>query len=286
MQIVWLGESACHERALVGGKAAHLSRLAERWPVPPGFCLTTEAFERWAGRERAASVPPELAERLVEAYRLLGERCGEAEPSVAVRSSAVDEDSQGVSFAGLHDTFLNVVGADALVEAVGRCWASLYTERALEYRRQHGLSVEQSRLAVLVQQLVPADVSMVVFSANPVSGSREELVINASYGLGESIVGGTVTPDTYVVRRSDRQVSEERLADKRRMTVAVPGGTREVDVPRLLRSQPALDQRQIAELVSLALDLERQMGWPVDLECVYQGDKLFLVQCRPVTTVG
>jgi len=120
---------------------------------------------------------------------------------VAVRSSALDEDGAGASFAGQHETYLNVVGAAAVAEAVARCWASVRSSRALEYRRRQGFPLDGARIAVLVQQLIPADVSSVVFSANPVTGSRDEVMINASWGLGESIVGGTVTPDTYVVRR-------------------------------------------------------------------------------------
>jgi pyruvate,water dikinase len=155
----------------------------------------------------------------------------------AVRSSAVDEDGAAASFAGQHETYLNIVGADAIIQAVTRCWESARSERALEYRRQQGLSLEHPQIAVLVQQLVASDVSAVVFSANPITGNRNEVVINASWGLGESIVGGTVTPDMFVVRKSDVAVISRVLADKQHMTVSAPGGTREVDVPRFLRQQ-------------------------------------------------
>jgi pyruvate,water dikinase len=198
----------------------------------------------------------------------------------------VDEDSATASFAGQHDTFLNVTGIDAVVAAVVRCWQSLSSPRALEYRRQHGLSVEGARLAVLVQQFIPADVSAVVFSVNPVTGGLDEAIINASWGLGESVVGGTVTPDTYVVCRATLKVVERQIADKRRMVVSATEGTQEVDVPRFLRPRPTLEDSQVMELANLAVSLETIMGWPVDLECSYHVGKLYLLQCRPITTLG
>jgi pyruvate,water dikinase len=231
-----------------------------------------------------ASLPPELYEELVRAYRGLGERCGLDAPSVAVRSSALDEDGAGASFAGQHDTYLNVVGAEAVAEAVVRCWTSVRSPRALEYRRRQGLALDGIRIAVLVQQLVPADVSAVMFSANPVTASRDEIMINASWGLGESIVGGTVTPDTYVVRKAGITIVSRQIAEKRQMTVTVPGGTREVDVPRFLRAQPTLKDDQVAEMARLGVTLERRMGHPVDVECAWHAGQLYVLQCRPITT--
>jgi pyruvate,water dikinase len=303
-EIVWLGEPAAEDRSLVGGKVAPLSRLAARYRVPPGYCLTTRAHERasdWTdavGGEQDGSAGPRLPDglrqQIVAAYQQLAELTGLDRPAVAVRSSAVDEDGADTSFAGQHDTYLNVVGAEAICEAVLRCWASARAPRVLEYRRRHGLPTDGARIAVLVQQLVVADTSGVVFSANPLTGRLDEIVINASWGLGESVVGGSVTPDTYVVRDgngsahdpADRAIVQRNLAEKRRMTVAVPGGTREVDVPSLLWSRPALEDAQVLEAARLARDLEWAMGWPVDLECAYRDDVLYLLQCRPITTLG
>jgi phosphoenolpyruvate synthase/pyruvate phosphate dikinase len=279
--ILWLGESAARDLSLVGGKTANLSLLTAKYPVPPGFCLTTDAFDKWTGGD----LPPALYGELVAAYRKLADLCGVAELGVAVRSSAVDEDGAAASFAGQHESYLNVAGAEAVAGAVVRCWASARTERAVEYRRQKGLGLDSVRLAVLVQRLVPADVSAVVFSMNPVTGSQNEILINANWGLGESLVGGTVTPDAYVVNREELALSECRISEKRRMTVAVSGGTREVEVPGFLRDQASLSEEQAVEIARLALALEKEMGWPVDLECAYAGGRLFLLQCRPVTTL-
>lgn len=243
VEILWLGQTACEEVDLVGGKVANLSRLAAEYQVPAGFCLTTRAFARWgADLKEADPLPIDCGVQLQTAYEELARRCAVEVPSVAVRSSAVDEDGRAASFAGQYETYLNLVGITPVARAVRDCWASMRSERVREYRRHYGLSVDQSQLAVLVQQLVAADVSAVMFSADPVSGNREVVVINASWGLGESIVGGTVSPDAYQVRKADLKLVEYRIADKEHMTVPVPGGTREVKVPRFLRCQPTLDE--------------------------------------------
>ena len=145
--------------------------------------------------------------------------------------------------------------------------------------------MERLQLAVLVQQLVASDISAVVFSANPVTGNRDEVLINASWGLGESLVGGTVTPDTFVVRKADFATVKCQVAEKQRMTISVPGGTREVDVPRFLRQAACLTDEQVVEMAKLALTLEATLGHPVDVEGAYAGGELYLLQCRPITTL-
>jgi pyruvate,water dikinase len=286
--IVWLGEPHAETRTLVGGKVAPLSRLAAEYQVPAGFCLTTDAHQLAVAG--SGSLPSRLQQRVAAAYQRLCDLTGQQQPAVAVRSSAVDEDGEGTSFAGQHDTYLNVVGAEAIGEAIVRCWESARSPRVLEYRRQHGLPTEGTRIAVLVQHLVVADVSMVAFSANPLTSNRDEVVVNASWGLGESVVGGSVTPDTFVVQAAGPlagwQITQRALAEKRKMTVAVAGGTREVDVPRLPAKQPSLSDEQLLEVAELARALERTMGWPVDLEAAYRDDALYLLQCRPITTLA
>ena len=223
------------------------------------------------------------------AYAALGQRCGLAAPAVAVRSSAPDEDGGTASFAGQLETILNVTGADALEGAIVRCWRSLAGERARAYRARRGLSVEGTRLAVLVQQLVPADAAGVLFSANPLTNRRDETLVTASYGLGESLVGGTVTPDTYVVRTGgpgDPQIVDRQLGDKAVMTVPADRGTTEVPVPAVLRTRPAVQDACILDAVRLGIALEEEMGWPVDVECAWKDGTLYLLQCRPITTLA
>lgn len=281
VSVWWLGDPEAQDSDRVGGKAANLSRLAADWPVPRGFCLAA----RLHGRIRAGEIGSAAVRRLVrEPYH---ELCGgwwRREP-VAVRSSAVDEDSADASFAGQHDTVLNVVGVRALADAVLRCCASAESDGARAYREAHGLASE-GRMAVLVQRLIDADVSGVVFSADPISGSRDEVMINASWGLGEAVVDGRVTPDTVVVSRSDLAPVRRHVATK---DIEVRrdrgGGTRTVDVPEQRQDVPALTDAQTREVASMAVQLEEQMGWPVDVEWCYREGEVFLLQCRPITSL-
>lgn len=274
--IAWLGTDAAVRTESAGAKTAQLSRFATRHRVPPGFCLTADADD---------ATPGSVREALIEAWNQLITLVGAPDIAVAVRSSAIDEDGPSASFAGQHDTFLNVVDVAALLEAVERCRASARTEQVCAYRQRHGLSAERIRIAVLVQQMVRADVSGVAFSANPVTGRDDEIVITASYGLGESIVGGTVTPDAWTIRAGTPDIVVARLGDKRRMTVPVAGGTREVDVPRIMRDQPSLTTSQVSEVVTLTSALRDEAGWPVDIEFAFAGGDLYLLQVRPITTL-
>ena len=287
MNILWFGDPACEDVRLVGGKAANLSRLARRFPVPPGFCIATRAYETALTEGKAPDPPqvtPMLADEIASSYIELGNECGVDELRVAVRSSGVGEDGTSDAFAGVHETYLNVSGPEQVVQAVNSCWASAHSPRALLYRQVRGVETEQIRVAVVVQLLIPADVSAVVFSVNPVTGNRDEAMINASWGLGESIVGGTVNPDTYIVRKPDKIVHYD-LGDKENMTVLAAQGTREIEVPPDLRIAPSLTDRQVIELAHLAAALEQEMEWPVDIECAYYTGRLYLLQCRAITTL-
>jgi phosphoenolpyruvate synthase/pyruvate phosphate dikinase len=280
-RVRWLGEAQCHDLESVGPKAANLSRLASRHRVPPGFAITADAARSFDGGIRDSS----LASLVETAYCTLSDLCGQKDCPVAVRSSAVDEDGQGTSFAGQHDTYLNVRGIEAVLDAVVRCVDSARTGSVLAYRENRGLSVVDTKIAVLIQALVASDVSAVVFSANPVSSSRDEVVINASWGLGESVVGGTVTPDTYVVSKSPVRMTSRTIANKARMTVLEQQGTREVAVPRFVQDVPCLSEEQAFEMAALASALEAQLGWHTDIECAIAGNQLYLLQCRPITTL-
>jgi pyruvate, water dikinase len=278
MNLLWLGDPKSFDAALVGGKAANLSRLARMYHrVPDGFSLPVTVMDE--------AHPLDLREEITCAISDLIACHGLPDFIAAVRSSAVDEDGATASFAGQYETYLNVVGADAIIQAVIRCWESARSEHAVHYRRQQGLSVAHPQIAVLVQQLVASDVSAIIFSANPVTGNHDEIMINASWGLGESIVGGTVTPDTFIVRKSDVAIVQRVIADKQCMTVSAPGGTHEVEVPRFLRNTSSLNDEQVIEMAKLALTLEVTMEHPVDVECAYTGSELYLLQCRPITTL-
>ena len=273
-EILWFEDPSAADARHVGGKAAALAGLADRLPVPAGFVVV-------------GAVDPAMVQL---AYAELADRAGagagDDEPLVAVRSSAADEDGIATSFAGQHETILGVQGMDELLAAIAACRDSAHTARALSYRRANGLAAPRAPLPVLVQLLVPADAAAVVFSINPVAPACGEVLVNAAYGLGESIVGGTVTPDEWALHRRTLDVTRERIADKRRMTVRAPGGSREIDVPPFLRRRPSLTHEQAREAAALALRLERELGLPVDLELAWSGSEMHLLQCRPITTLA
>ena len=286
MTILWLGDEDCHDVQRVGGKAANLSRLAAGYRVPAGFCLTPDLYREWLdGPKQDMTLPQELRDIVSREYQEMTARCGIVDPAVAVRSSALDEDGQGVSFAGQYDTYLNIQGPGAISDAIVKCWDSVGGGRMAAYRKEHNLPAESLGVAVLVQQLIPAEVSGVVFSANPISGNRDEVMINATWGLGESLVSGKVTPDTLLVQKSDLKIKDSQIGEKGLMTVLTEGGTEEVRVPRAQRQAPALDDEKTGEIAKLAIGLEEEMGWPVDLEFAYYANDLYLLQCRPITTL-
>lgn len=277
-QVLWLDDERCTDVSQVGAKAAHLSRLATLHLVPPGFAVSA--------MEGGADLAPALEDSIRGAYRALVLLTRNASTPVAVRSSAIDEDGAGASFAGQHDTYLNIRGEDAVVDAVSRCSRSALSSVALDYRRQRGLARERPLIAVLVQILVESVSSAVVFSANPISGARDEVLITSAWGLGESVVGGTVTPDLFVLQRPRLGVVDRQIYSKEVMTVLGEGGTLDVEVPAELRVRPSLSNSQVDAIGRLAVKLESAMGWPVDVECAIAYDELYLLQCRPITTFG
>ncbi len=304
---------------LVGGKAANLGELlAAGLPVPDGFCLTTEAYRQaiaghahrtdgmladvhtalqatpdgdlpalaaLASRARGiiqnAPVPTEVAAAVEQAYAALGDNV-----PVAVRSSATAEDLPSASFAGQQDTYLNVVGAAAVVEAVRNCWASLWTDRAVSYRASRGIDPAAVALAVVVQRMVDATAAGVLFTANPLTGRRKQAVIDASPGLGEAVVSGAVNPDHFVVDPLTGRVLERRLGDKRIAVRPIPGGgTRTLAISNG-GAAACLTDKQAAELAALGHRVEGHFGSPQDIEWAIAGDGHFwLTQSRPITTL-
>ena len=286
--IAWLGQPGSDgpEAAVLGGKGASLDRLGRLgFRVPPGFCLTTAAFKSQLaatvdaalggpGAVDVAAVAQGLARQPVEpgvraalnsALGRLVSEVGAAgfEPRFAVRSSAVGEDGSAASYAGLHETELGVAPED-VADAVRRCWASLWSPAAVAYRRRRDLSAADAEMAVVVQALVPADAAAVVFTRHPVTGRDDQLVITAVRGLGDAMVSGTVTPDTYVVERSSRRVATFEPGED-------PRGA-------------ALDDAALAALIALSLDVEARFGEAVDIEAAIAGGTWYLLQARPITT--
>ena len=204
---------------------------------------------------------------------------------MAVRSSATAEDLPEASFAGQLETYLNVRGREAVLDAVQRCWASLWTGRAIGYRQRQGIRPEDVSIAVVVQRLVPAQAAGVAFTANPVTGARGEMMINAAWGLGEAVVSGQVTPDTFVVNKQTGTIASQEIAGKEVMTVRLESGTREEPVPPDKRRQAALEPAQAAELARLGVRIEQLYGQPMDIEWAMCDGRIFIVQARPITAL-
>ena len=225
-------------------------------------------------------MPPEVAEAIVAAYAALGS------PPVAVRSSATSEDLPTASAAGQQESYLNVRGRDQLLRAVRGCWDSLHGERAVAYRRQHRISEAEVTMAVVVQRLVSAEASGVMFTADPVTGDDSTMVINSGWGLGEAVVGGLVTPDTFAVDRRSRQLISQTVGAKTIMTVTTRTGTAERPVPtrRAYPGQPQPGQAE--QLAGLGIRISELCQAPMDIEWCRVGDRLYILQARPITSRG
>ncbi|MFN8499226.1 MAG: PEP/pyruvate-binding domain-containing protein [Anaerolineae bacterium] len=297
--------------ARVGGKGASLARLSRAGlPVPPGFHVTTDAYRRFLAANdlhaplaalaavpddpaaldaasaairalfESAPIPPDVADAIRAAYAALP-----AAPAVAVRSSATAEDLPDASFAGQQETYLNIVGADAVLDAVRRCWSSLWTARAMSYRQRNAIPSDDVALAVVVQALVPSEASGILFTANPVSGHRGQVVIDGAWGLGEAIVGGLVTPDHWVVDKATGRILSAEVHDKAVMTVRVAGGSREETTPADRRRQPSLTDEQVRSLAALGARIEAFYGAPQDIEWAVAEGAVYIVQSRPITSL-
>lgn len=295
-----LADFGAHDLALAGGKGANLGELVRAgFPVPAGFVVTTAAYaaalevsgvgvrlaellaaDAPGARIRALFTEVMVPERIRSVIAADYENLGGG--PVAVRSSATAEDLPGAAFAGQQDTYLNVVGEEAVLRAVVDCWASLWTDRAIAYRQRQGIDPRQVAIAVVVQAMVPADNAGVMFSANPVTGERGEIVIDASPGLGEAVVSGRVTPEHYVLDAAGR-MSDFSAGGHELVIVMGTGGTEEK--AGTATSSPGLGSEQLAELAGLARQVQDLFGRPQDMEWAMVGARLYLLQARPMTAL-
>jgi phosphoenolpyruvate synthase/pyruvate phosphate dikinase len=299
--------------ALVGGKGAHLGELSriDGISVPAGFCVTTEAFRRIMADapslldqlNRLAALAPEDREAVtalsaairqaIEAITIPNDIATAISTQLdwfgdhaayAVRSSATAEDLPSASFAGQQDTYLNVIGQQAVLQSISRCWASLFSERAVTYRLRNGIDQRTVQMAVVVQRMVFPDVSGILFTADPITGNRKVASNEASFGLGEALVSGLVNADVYKVR--DGIVIDRTIASKQLAIASSPaGGTQEEAIPREQQEKPTLTDAQAVHLAALGRRIEAHFGRPQDIEwCLAEGE-FQIVQSRPITTL-
>lgn len=305
MNVVDLRSAEARSRTRCGGKGASLAALiGEAMPVPEGFVVTTDAFSALfetttlssaltelhaAENDRQPALAEEVRQRILdlafpadleaEVSRMLEAYEGEGRLLWAVRSSAIAEDTGGASFAGQYDTALGISTAE-VTTAIQQIWSSAFCERAVRYRLEHGST--ETRMAVVIQVLLRPDSGGVCFTTDPV-GLEDAVFINANYGLGESVVNGTVTPDTYTVDRHSLEPINQIVGSKESQVVTCVNGVAETAVPPDQRTKPCLSSAQASEIATLALAVEARRGMPVDIEWAYEGTKLYVLQARPIT---
>ncbi|WP_148688520.1 phosphoenolpyruvate synthase [Methanopyrus sp. SNP6] len=316
----WFEEISKDDVDVAGGKGANLGEMTQAGlPVPPGFVVLSTAYneflERTGLEEKIkeilsshdlsdndelqeatkeiqrliveAEMPEEIREEIVKAYRELCEKVGKEEEFVAVRSSATAEDLPEASFAGQQETFLNVRGEEDVVKYVQKCWASLFTPRAVAYREEQGFEHLDVSIAVVVQKMVDSKKSGVMFTVHPYTGDRDKMVIEVVWGLGEAVVSGEVTPDTYIVDKNTFEVIEEQISEQEWMYTKDPetGETVKAEVPEDKRDARKLTDEEIKELAEIGVAVEEHYGFPQDIEWAIEGGEVYVLQSRPVTTI-
>lgn len=261
---------------LVGGKAASLGELINAGlPVPPAFVITTNCYKKFKNLE----FPVEVKELILKAFDdLRSER-------VAVRSSAIGEDSKGASWAGQLETYLNI-SKENLIETIRKCWESIYSERALSYAAEKNVNKNDLAIGVVVQKMVNSEISGIMFTVNPVTNDKNQIMIEAGYGLGELLVQGIITPDNFLLNKKTFQILESKIETQETMLIYKNGETMQVSVPKEKKNMPALNEKQIAELVRMGLIIEKHYLTPQDIEWAFEKGKFYIVQSRPITTLS
>jgi len=313
--IAWFADVGIGDRPTVGGKGGSLGELTQAGiAVPPGFVVTTHAFERFLEALEARApvrsrlqgldasdleavralsgelrtrveeepLPPEVESAIIGAH---GELCGADATPVAVRSSATTEDAEDASFAGMQDTFLWVLGAEDMTARVRECWGSLYSVESITYRLKHGLPEDGVAMAVVVQQMVDARCAGVMFTRSPTTGDKSVIAIEGAWGLGSAVVSGEVTPDRWVIGKITGEISVRDISDKHAQQIpAKGGGIVEVELPQELRQSPCLSDEELQALREVGRRIERHYGRPQDIEwAVDKSGEILLLQSRPET---
>lgn len=320
--VLWFEHYTEEDRSRVGGKNSSLGTMIQAGlPVPPGFAVTTAAYESLrsdpdtrrevngilaeidlsdpAGlaeistrvRKTIEQIPvdPDIEEAVREGYRLLGERCGVEDVPVAVRSSATAEDLPDASFAGQQDTFLWIRGAEAVIEAMRRCWSSIFTDRAIAYRQEMGYAHTEISMSVGVQKMVDPRVAGVAFTLNPENGDRSQVAIDASWGIGEAVVAGEVTPDNFLVDKVIGEIVRRIISPKLiEYRVVDSDSVRKCEVPEERQSVPCLSDAEVKAVAGMARRAEKHYGRPQDVEWAIdkhlpEDENVILLQARPET---
>ena len=310
--IISFNELSSNDVSIAGGKGASLGEMTQAdIPVPLGFVILSTTFDKFIkdadliqeidaildkvdhreihtvesasekiqGLVKKAIMPENISEEIIKYFKNLDTEY------VAVRSSATAEDGTEHAWAGQLDSFLNTTEED-LLEKVQHCWASLFTPRAIFYRFEKGLHTTQISVAVVVQKMVNSEISGIAFSVHPVTEDRNQLIIEAGFGLGEAIVSGQITPDSYVIEKEPRRIIDINISNQvRGLYRAKSGGNEWVEIKEPKASSQVLSEKQILELSNIILGIENHYNFPCDIEWAYEGGKFYIVQSRPITTL-
>lgn len=298
MFTVALKQASSESLLQVGSKALHLAHVIhEGVTIPDGFVLKANALnyfmkehqlhdemshEHFVKAFEAAAIPQQMEQEILNAFEQLKATTGDVNLTVAVRSSSSSEDLEDASFAGQYDTILNVGSAEQLLDAVKQCWASVFSEHARDYAAQRNISLADFPMGILIQQMVYPDVAGVIFSMNPITDSKDEIIINASYGLGEAIVSGIVTPDTFIVHKQTKAI-EKDLGLKEVKILPVDHTIMEVATTPEECDAYCLDDATILALEEVTAKLETFYDFPVDIEFAVKNGKPYVLQSRPIT---
>lgn len=263
------------DAALVGGKGMSLGIMTKAGlPVPPGFVVTTATYKDFAGKE----LPAPIQEEIFKAFDAL------ATPTVAIRSSAISEDSPTASWAGQLETYLHI-RRENIISNIQQCWKSAHSQRALAYASRQGTTQNESSIAVVIQKMVTSELSGVMFSANPINKKRDEIMIEAVYGLGELLVQGMVTPANFILDKHTLTVKSTTPGHQETMLIFDQTHIQEVPVPEQLRNVDVLTSDQLTELGTYAVTLETLYNKPQDIEWAQERSCFYIVQSRPITTL-
>lgn len=310
--ILWFKDISRKDIPKVGGKGANLGEMKRNgFPIPDGFCVTAQAYERFLEKTEIkefvedilsdldvedtqklqiaseeihnlilnAQMPKDIKEEIVANYR-------EINDFVAVGSSATAEDLPEASFAGQQSTYLNIRGKDDVIRHVQMCWASLYTARAIYYREKHGFKHADVLISVVVQRMVNSDCAGVMFTANPITDSRDEIIIEGNFGLGETVVSGMITPDSYIVKKEPFEITEKSVA-KKRMGIfrGDDGNNIEREFDDLMATEQVLSDDEVKRLTEIGMKIEKHYDYPQDIEWAIEKGKIYITQSRPITTL-
>ena len=259
---------------LVGGKALSLGIITDAGiPVAPGFVVTTDAYKAFQSK----TIPQDVQTEILDAFAML------ASERVAVRSSAIAEDSKMTSWAGQLETYLNVTQT-TLLENITKCWSSIHSQRAVAYAQIHGISIKEQSVAVVVQKMVKSEVSGVLFTVNPVTKNSNEMMVEAVYGLGELLVQGLVTPANFIIDKPTLTIKSQTKGEQNTRLVFRAGENKEEPVPTNLQAANILDGKKIQELATLAIKIEDLYKAPQDIEWALENGNVFILQSRPITS--